>query len=275
MNVKKQNLLGIAMVLPSFVSLFILVIWPVCISIKQSFLNEENQFTWDNYKYVLTDPMMVNNFKYTMIVTLISCVLVLMISYALAAYLRFSNSWFSKVISRLYFIPMFIPGIIAIYGFINMYRDNGWIARFIGSENMPSFVYDIKGLILMNLWFNIPFTTMLLLSALSAIPSSVIESARDVGAKKLTIFFKFILPLSYNTLLVALTFAFMGIVGSFTAPYLIDKNAPQMLGVSMQQHFSVYHELGQSSSIAVILFLMCAAVGFIYIKNMMKNESHS
>ncbi|MGM7636805.1 ABC transporter permease [Bacillaceae bacterium SAS-127] len=273
MNEKKQKFLGVAMVLPSFLSLFILVIWPVCISIKQSFLNENEEFTWDNYKYVLTDPMMVANFKHTMIITLVSCVLVLMISYALAAYLRFSTSWFAKFIGRFYFIPMFIPGIIAIYGFINMYRETGWIARFIGSENMPTFLYDIKGLILMNLWFNIPFTTMLLLSALSAIPNSVIESARDVGAKKLTVFFKFILPLSYNTLLVALTFAFMGIVGSFTAPFLIDKNAPQMLGVSMQQHFSVYHELGQSSSIAVILFLMCAAVGFIYIRNMMKNES--
>lgn len=261
------------MVLPSFLSLSILVIWPVLISIKQSFLNKDGEFTWENYQYVLTDPMMVNNIKHTLLVTIISCLFVLIISYGLAAYLRFSTSRLSKFIGKFYFIPLFIPGIIAIYGFMNMYRETGWIARFIGSEHMPAFLYDMKGLILLNLWFNIPFTTMLLLSALSGIPNSVIESARDVGAKKLTVFFKFILPLSYNTLLVASTFAFMGIVSSFTAPFLIDKNAPQMLGVSLQQHFSVYHELGQSSSIAVILFLMCAVVGFTYIKNNMKNAS--
>ncbi|KGX86605.1 ABC transporter permease [Pontibacillus litoralis] len=272
MSKRKENLLGIAMVMPSFISLLILVIWPVMISIKESFMNGEGQFSFENYIYVFTEPMMLNNIKHTVVVTLISCIIVLFISYFIAIYLRFTSSKIANFIRKTYFIPMFVPGIIAIYGFINTYRDNGWIARLIGQENLPVLMYDIKGVVMMNMWFNIPFTTMLLVSALSAIPDSVIESAKDVGATKLKIFWKFIFPLSYKTMLVATTFLFMGIVGSFTAPFLVDSNAPQMLGVSMQQHFSVYHEFGQASSIAVIMFIMSAGIGYLYIHSMMKEE---
>lgn len=272
MDKRKQSIVGIAMVMPSFLSLLLLVIWPVITSVKASLTLDDGTFSFEHYRYVLTEPMMLDNIKHTLIVTVLSSLLVLIVSYAIAIYLRFTRSVFARWLSKVYFIPLFVPGIIAIYGFINLYRDNGWIARIIGKENLPAIIYDLKGLLMMNMWFNIPFTTMLLVSALSAIPDSVIESAKDVGAKKLRIFYHFILPLSYRTMLVGLTFLFMGIIGSFTAPFLIDKNAPQMLGVSMQQHFSVYNEIGQASSIAVIMFILSAGVGYVYIRSMMKEE---
>lgn len=94
---------------------------------------------------------------------------------------------------------------------------------------------------------------MLLSSALAGIPSSVIESAKDVGAGRFRLFAKFIFPLSYKTFLVALTFVFMGVIGSFTAPFLLGANSPQMLGVSMQQVFSVFQEREQAAAMAFSL----------------------
>lgn len=268
----KSALLGLGLVLPSFLTLLVLVIYPVALAVMESFQNESDVLTLENYIYIFTEPLVLQNIRHTLVVTVISCLLILGISYILAIYLNFSHSIFSKIINKLYFIPLFIPGVIAIYGFINFYRDNGWVARMIGENNMPSIIYDMKGLLMINIWFNIPFTTMLLLSALQAIPNSVIESAKDAGASKLRLFIHFILPLSYKTMLVAVTFLFMGLIGSFTAPFLIDRNAPQMLGVSMQQHFSVYNEIGQSSALAVFMFLLCSIVGYIYIQNNMKKS---
>ncbi|MGG4469415.1 sugar ABC transporter permease [Paenibacillus alvei] len=268
----KLAVLGIGLVMPSFLTLLILVIYPVALAIMESFQNEVDAFSLENYQYIFTEPLILQSIQHTLVITFISCFLTLGLSYILAIYLNFSNSIFSKIINKLYFIPLFIPGVIAIYGFLNFYRDNGWVARIIGEGNMPSIIYDMKGLLMINVWFNIPFTTMLLLSALQAIPRSVIESAKDTGASKLRLFIHFIFPLSYKTMLVALTFLFMGLIGSFTAPFLIDRNAPQMLGVSMQQHFSVYNEIGQSSALAVFMFVLCSIVGYVYIQNNMKKS---
>jgi len=270
-----KSILGLTLVFPSFLTLILLVVVPVSISVMESFKDKNGKFSFENYVYLFTEPLMIKNIEHTLIVTLISSLLVLLFSYAIAIYLRFGTGFAANLIRKLYYIPMFIPGVIAVYGFINMYRDNGWIARLIGKGVLPPVIYDMKGVILMNLWFNIPFSTMLISSALAAIPTSVIESAKDAGAGKWQLFSRFIVPLSMKTMLVACTFLFMGIVGSFTAPFLIDRNAPQMLGVSMQQHFSVYNEMGQSSSMAVFLFLLCSAMGYFYIRSMMKEDQRS
>ncbi|SEN84281.1 ABC-type spermidine/putrescine transport system, permease component I [Amphibacillus marinus] len=268
----KGKVLGIGLVMPSFLTLLVLVAYPVMMSVRTSLQNRAGEWSWDNYRYIFTEPLISQNIRHTMFVTIISCFFVLIIAYGIALYLRFSTRFFSKLINKLYLIPMFIPGVIAVYGFINFYRNNGWVARLIGTDNMLPIIYHVRGLIMINVWFNIPFTTMLLLSALQGIPNSIIEGARDVGATKWQLFIRFILPLSYKTMLVAITFLFMGIIGSFTAPFLIDRNAPQMLGVSMQQHFSVFNEIGQSSSLAVFMFLLSSAVGCFYIWSNMKHS---
>ncbi|GAB2566770.1 ABC transporter permease [Gracilibacillus alcaliphilus] len=268
----KSALLGLGLVMPSFLILLVLVMYPVWSSIKTSFTGADDQFTFEHYQYIFTEPLILNNIRHTLIVTVLSCLLVLIIAYSIAIYLRFSQSTVARWINKTYLIPMFIPGVIAVYGFINFYRDNGWVARIIGEEYMPAIIYNVKGLLMINIWFNIPFTTMLLISALQSIPNSIIEGAKDAGANQWRLFWHFILPLSYRTMLVALTFLFMGIVGSFTAPFLIDRNAPQMLGVSMQQHFSVFNEIEQSSSLAVFMFLLCSIVGCFYIYSNIKES---
>lgn len=272
----KMGILGLLLVIPSFLLLFVTVVIPIIISFKESFTNKSGGYDLSNYTYLFTDKLMRSNIIFTLEVTIISVILVLIISYALAAYMRFNNGTMVKWIRNMYMIPIFIPSVIATYGLIQLLGNHGWVSRMLllvtGGE-MPRIIFDMKGIIIANLWFNIPFTTMLLGSALSAVPNSVIESAKDVGARRLQIFVRFILPLTYKTLLVAITFVFMGVIGSFTAPFLIGPNAPQMLGVSMEQVFGVFQEKQLAAAIAFFTFLLCSVMGYFYIRSMITEES--
>ncbi|WP_179223905.1 ABC transporter permease [Paenibacillus tyrfis] len=270
-----RSALGLAMVLPSFLLLLLMIVVPIFTSVQESLSGRDGRFTLEHYRFLFTDPAMLANIKYTLYLTLVSSVLVLLIAYVLAVFLRFSTGVLAKWIERLYYIPMFIPSVIATYGIMNMYGNHGWLARILllfTNEPMMKVLFDFKGLLLANLWFHIPFATMLLSSALSGIPNAVIESAKDVGAGKIQVFTRIIVPLSFKSLLVAATFVVMGIVGSFTAPFLIGPNAPQVLGVAMQQQFSVYFETGISSACAVFMFVLCSLVGYFYIRSMMNEE---
>lgn len=270
----KKGILGLALVIPSFLILFFVVIVPIVYAIRESLIHENGSgFGLANYIRLFTEPTMRKNIIYTLNVTIVSTLLSLMISYSLAVYLRFGHGWVVKWINRLYFIPMFVPGVIATYGLITMYGNHGWLSRLlllIGIDTFPKIIYDYNGLVLANLWFNIPFATMLLSSALAAVPNSVIESARDAGANIGQLFFRFVLPLSYKTMWVAITFIFMGVIGSFTAPFLIGANSPQVLGVAMQQVFSNYQETHTASAMAVLMFLLCSVMGYFYIRTMGK-----
>lgn len=272
----KMGILGLILVIPSFLLLFVTVVIPIIISFKESFTNKSGGYDLSNYTYLFTDKLMRSNIIFTLEVTIISVILVLIISYALAAYMRFNNGTMVKWIRNMYMIPIFIPSVIATYGLIQLLGNHGWVSRMlllVNGGEMPRIIFDMKGIIIANLWFNIPFTTMLLGSALSAVPNSVIESAKDVGARRLQIFVRFILPLTYKTLLVAVTFVFMGVIGSFTAPFLIGPNAPQMLGVSMEQVFGVFQEKQLAAAIAFFTFLLCSVMGYFYIRSMITEES--
>lgn len=270
----RQSLMGLAMVLPSFAILLIVVIIPIAQSFIMSLSNGSGGYDLSRYIYLFTDKGMRSNIVFTLRVTAITCVSVMLVSYTLAIYMSFNQGPIVNLIRKTYMIPLFIPGVIATYGLINLLGSHGWLARMLMGVGitLPRIIFDEKGIIIANLWFNIPFTTMLISSALSGIPSSVIESAKDVGVGRLTLFTRFIFPLSYKTFLVALTFVFMGVIGSFTAPYLIGANSPQMLGVSMQQVFSVFREREQAAALAFFSFLLCSVLGAFYIRSMAEEE---
>lgn len=271
----RQAVAGLAMVLPSFAILTIVVIIPIIQSLVLSLTNETGGYDLSRYYHLFTDKGMRSNIIFTLRITLITCALVLLISYVLAVYMRFNQGPIVELIRKTYMIPLFIPGVIATYGLINLLGNHGWLARLLAEVGMtlPRIIFNEKGIIIANLWFNIPFTTMLLSSALAGIPSSVIESAKDVGAGKLRLFTRFIFPLTYKTFLVALTFVFMGVVGSFTAPFLLGANSPQMMGVSMQQVFSVFQEREQAAAMAFFTFLLCSLLGIFYVRSMAKEEN--
>ncbi|MBP1964397.1 ABC transporter permease [Paenibacillus aceris] len=274
----KQGILGLSLVIPAFLLLCFVVIVPIILAINESFRDDNGTYTMQYYTKLFTDKVMSANIVFTLKLTIISVLAVVLIGYALAIYMRFSSGRIVNGIKKMYMIPMFVPSVIASYGIINMYGNHGWLSRLLlplGVESIPKIIFDYKGILLANLWFNIPFTTMLLASALSGIPNALIESAKDIGAGRLQIFFKLIVPLTYRTMLVAITFSFMGIIGGFTAPFLIGPNSPQVLGVAMRQVFSVYQETQLASATAVFMFVLCSFMGYFYIRTMIKDDKLS
>jgi putative spermidine/putrescine transport system permease protein len=271
----KQKAFGLALVLPSFLVICLLVMYPIARSVALSFTDPATKaFSFVNYHQIFTEPFMTGNIKYTLVVVAFTVLIVGVLSYLLSLYITFTDSWFSRSIAKLYIIPRFIPTIVAVYAILNVIKDTGALNRIIfavfGVDWKPSLMYTQKGIILSNVWFNIPFSTMLISAGLQGIPRSIIESARDVGAGKFRVFLSMILPLSFNDFLIAMTFVFMGNVAAFTTPYLIGARSPMMLGVALQQEFSTFQNMERSAAISVFLFLLSSLMGGFYIYKSLK-----
>lgn len=264
------------LVLPSFIIMITVIMIPILNSLVLSFHNEKkNTYDLSNYQSIFSDKGQVNNIKYTLYIVVITVILCMIISFAFAIYLRFSTSKIASILEKVYIIPKFVPSIVAVYAIMLIIKDTGVINRFLlifGINYKPGIMFTAKGIILANLWFNIPFSTMLIHSSLTGISDSIIESARDIGANKLTIAAKVILPLSLRTIMVAATFVFMGNIGEFTTPYLMGTNSPRMLGVALQQEFGTFYNLPRAAAMSVMMFVISAVVGSFYIASMMKED---
>lgn len=262
------------LILPSLIVLAGVVFYPIGASLLRSFQLEEGGYGLENYFYFFMDRIQRNNIIYTLEVVFITVVLAIGISYFLAVYLRFSNTWASRMIGRLYLLPRFIPGLVAVNGMIIVIRDSGLfnrVSQLFGLNAQLGLMYNGKGVVLMNLWFNIPFATMLLVASLSKIQDSAIEAARDAGAGKFKILEKMIFPLTYRDIFISATFVFMSNVSSFTTPYLMDGNNPQMMGISLYKQFNNGH-YEKAAALSVIMFLFSLLSAIVYVYTNMKES---
>ena len=264
------------MVMPAFLVVMLTVAYPIVSAVIQSFQDEKTgQFTFDNYLYFFTTPAQLKNLLYTLFVVFVTVAVAIVFAYLLALYLRFVKSPISRFIGTLYLLPRFVPAMCAVYAMITIIRDSGMINRLsmlFGGDVKLGLMYHASGIILMNLWFNIPFAAMMIAAGLGAIPDSIIEGARDVGAGKIKTFTSMILPLSMKDVVVAATFVFMSNVGSFTTPYLMGGNAPKMLGIALFDQFNKYLAYNRSAALSVIMFLICSVSAGVYIYTNLKEN---
>ncbi|MBR3751922.1 MAG: ABC transporter permease subunit [Ruminiclostridium sp.] len=277
----KRNLFIIGALIPPLLVSLGMVIYPIIQTVIQSFQDPETKaWTFANYVYLFTEKVPKAAIWYTFENAVLTVFLSVSISYLLALYMRFSDSKISKLVGNLYLLPRFIPSLVAVYAMCTIVKDSGLIYRLslLLPETSklhgfkPGMLYNMKGIQFMNLWFNIPFATMIIVAALSGIPESIIESARDIGAGKLRVFFQFILPLSYKDVLIAVTFVFMSNISSFTTPYIIGPNHPQFLGVYLRKLFSnMEYEL--AAAVSVVIFLFSSASAFVYLYTNMKEQA--
>jgi ABC-type spermidine/putrescine transport system permease subunit I len=263
------------MVFPAVALMALVVVYPIFDTVVRSFRSPQGGWSLENYRYFFTSPESREGLFFTLAEALITVFFGMAASFLLALYLRFSKSPIAGLIGRLYLLPRFIPGIAAVYAVMNMIRDSGFIHRLLlalGITYKPGMLFDIKGIVVCNLWFTIPFTTMLLSAALSKVEDSYIESARDAGFPRLSIFYRIIMPIAGKDMTMAAVFILMGQIGSFTIPYLTGPNNPKMLGIMLYQQAGVYLDYGRAAALSVLMFLLCLGGVVIYIKALMKDR---
>ncbi len=282
-RVRPQAVWGLLFMLPPLAVLVFLVLLPALEALQFSL----GRLPADNVSYasglnlvstqtptlkvfqnLFASPAFAQNIRLTLFVTFFSVLLLTTLAYLLALYGRFGRGVrLRNVVRTLYLLPMFVPGIIAVYALITFYGDNGLLEAMLNVLHLPysSPIRHEWGIVLGQVWTGIPFAVLLLSSGLDGISEEQIEAARDAGASFWTLLTRIILPLNVVPLLIVLTFTFIGVFGSFTVPYLLGPAAPQMLGVSMQLNFGSFRQPQVAVALAVFSFAVCALVGYLYV----------
>jgi ABC-type spermidine/putrescine transport system permease subunit I len=233
--------------------------------------------TLDVYRDLLASSFIRDDLWLTIWISIGSVILTAAVGYVLALYVRFGSGPLPKIVRSLYLVPMFVPVVIASYAAITFYVDRGVLAAVLHALGLPfaSPAYKPSGVVITQVWYNIPFAVLMLGSGLDGIEQELIESANDVGAGFLTVLWRIVLPMNLVPLLIVLTFTFIGVVGSFTIPFLIGPNAPQMMGVAIQAYFSNYNQPQPAVAMAVLLFAICAVAGGLYVWATSRSGKHA
>lgn len=277
-SARKEGALGLALVLPPLLVLIFLIVLPAITAIIETLsppAGANPGLTFHTYAQVLGARIVRSDIIFSVDIALISVAVVFCLSYPLALYLRFAQGRLPALLAVLFTIPLFVPVVIASFAMITFLVNHGLISTMLyrlGIVRFPSLVYNATGIVLTQVWASIPFAVLILGAGLQSIDDALIDGARDVGAGPLRTFVSIILPLNTIPTMITLTLLFISIFGSFTIPYLVGGNAPQMLGVTMTNYLTQYFRRTEAVTMAVIAFIIAAAVGAIYVTSVSRRE---
>jgi putative spermidine/putrescine transport system permease protein len=270
---------GYLLILPALLLVIAIIIYPASLSVIQTLTTNvdgtRTGFTLSQYQAFFNDYLSVTNLLYTLRVTFTVVVTLFLIAFPICLYLRFSKSRIANVIHFLTLFPLFVPGIMLAYALIRFTITRGFLASILSGVGITQYstpYLTTQGSIIGLVWEGIPFTTLILSAAMVQIDDSLLESARDVGANSWQIFWKIMLPLIKNAVVIIFSLEFLGVLGSYTIPYLLGPAEPEMMGVFMERTYSQVHEPLQAQTQAVITFLIAALAGYVYVRTVASRQ---
>ena len=269
--------------MPMFVALGIVAIYPLFNTIKYSFtdarlgdLYNYNYIGWFNYETLLFyDSWWWVSVYNTFFFSIVSVSLETVIGVIFALILN-NNIPARGIVRAAILIPWAIPTIVNAKMFQWMFNQQFGVFNEILldlhliSEPIAFLAYPDSAMasaIFVDVWKTTPFITLLTLAALQMIPAEIYESTRIDGVSPLRVFWKITLPLIKPTLVIAIIFRSLDALRVFDLLYVLTSNSRENASMSVyaRQWLVDYMEVGQGSAASTLLFAFLTISTIIYL----------
>lgn len=198
-------------------------------------------------------------FYYAIVPTLIGAVISLFLSVTLAR--KFKGRRFALFV---YKIPLAVPYLVGVSIVILLFANGGLFARlfyalgFISSPaEFPRLLQNAEGwgIMLVYLWKQVPFMTMMLYANLIVLGRDEEESALLLGASSFQIFRFVTLPRLMPALVGSTLIVFSFNFGSFEVPYILGAGYPNTLTVEAWRLFDDADYSKRPEAMAIVTFV--------------------
>lgn len=194
------------------------------IAVAQSFglydLAGESVFSTTHWETVTGRRAFQRALSYSAYIAIVSAVASVLLAYPLALWLRrpFTGSLLAGSLLK---APLFVPGLVAAFLYLNIVAYHGLINQALVGLGLIATPLRMQndsgawGVVILQIWKNMPFALLLLTGALQGIRDDVLDAARDMGAGPLDRFRKVVVPLSIPAMQASLVIIFIGAAGDF------------------------------------------------------------
>ncbi len=272
---------------PALTLLTIGLIVPAIRTTVLSFRNG-NSKEWvglENYSWMFTQPEAVIVLRNTLIWVVLTPLLVTAIGLLYAVIV--DNTRFEQLAKSLVFLPMAISFVGAgiIWKFVYAYRPPG--AEQIGLLN--EIVVSLGGspqqwllnapantlfLIVVLVWIQAGFATVVLSAAIKSIPAEIVEAARLDGASPLQMFFRVTLPSIRPAVVVVLVTQCIGTLKLFDIVRTMTGGQfeTSVIANEMYNQAFRYGETGKGAALAVFLFVLVVPIVFYQVRTLRQRQ---
>lgn len=261
--------------IPVIVYSLLLILLPLIYILVISFLKNDTYggivpvFTLQNYIRVF-DSVYIMVFLKSFLIAGISTLICILIAYPFTIFVSRKSEIVKSVLMTLVIIPFLTNSLIRMYGWITLLRKSGVINTLLLNLNVIDspleLMYNYGTIILGMVYTLLPFMILPLYSSISKISPSIIDAARDLGAKSYKIFTKIIFPLTVPGLFNGSLMVFIPSIAYFFISDILGGGKLMILGNLIKNQFLTARNWPFGASISILLLLITFILVFVYKK---------
>jgi multiple sugar transport system permease protein len=274
---RSERRLGLLLCAPAALVMIAVTAYPIGYAIYLSLQRADLRFPdadkfvgLQNYGSVLSSSLWWDDFRTTMLITVISVAVELVLGMALAVVMH------RALVGR----GLVRASILVPYGMITVVAALAWKFAFTpGTGFIDSWFNTDRAwltergtslfvIILTEVWKTVPFMALLLLAGLALVPEHLTEAAKVDGATSFQAFRKVTLPLMKGAILVALLFRTLDAFRIFDTIFIQTQGANNTESVSILGYNQLLNRLnlGIGSAVSVLIFLCVLVIATVFVK---------
>lgn len=282
---KAERRLGYALLLPAFLLLGAVVLYPVYELVRTSFTFNHLAQPWrgtpfigfENYIRAMGDERFYEALWHTLLYIIITVpgAVLMGLGLALLANKPFTIKWPVRLGLLLpWALPLVFSGLIFRWFFEYNQGIANAILRGLGFAPLnwltdPTLAFF--AICLAIIWKSSSFVALVLLAGLQTIPKSFYEAAEVDGASRWQQFWEITLPMLRPAIFVALIFRTITAIQTFDIPYAMTNGGPgtatETLAMYIHKTTVDFLDIGYGSALAVVMFIFSALLTAGYLRH--------
>ncbi|MBO0420323.1 carbohydrate ABC transporter permease [Vagococcus fluvialis] len=266
------------MMAPFLVLFVITMLIPTIMSLAFSFSDVSSSISFvglQNFKDILRDPLFFKSYGNVFIFMIGSIPITIILALVFAVLLNKPTVKGKGFFRTVYYLPA-VTSIVAVSSvFLTFYNPTGLfntVLTTIGLEPIPWLsdpFWARIGIIIISIWLNVGYYTVLFLAGLQNISSEIYESADIDGANSVQQFLKITVPMLKPVILMGMILSTINGLGAFEVPNILFKNGfgPESsavtVGVNLYKTSFEMVDFGKASAISWTMVIVAAIFSVI------------
>ena len=244
---------------------------PLVLLMGESLVGQDGSLTAQNYTDVLADTYYWSAIANTFLISLYVTAFCFVAGYPLAYYLIFHvhASWLRRFIYILLVTPLFTSNIVRAFGWIVILGRRGFVntaLQTIGVTEGPlDLLYSRFSIVIGLGYILLPVMVLTICSVLQNVDRSLIEAARDLGARPSGAFFSVTFPLSVPGVVAGSIIVFALSVSAYVIPSILSGGREVVMSMLIfQQYTATFRpDIGATLSIVLLVVTLLMILGYM------------
>jgi spermidine/putrescine transport system permease protein len=184
------------------------------------------ELTARSYLFFLGSPLYLRILGKSVLLALGVTAACLVLAYPFAIFLTKLPRSAQRTMLVLVILPFWTSYLLRVYAWMTLLGESGLINRGLASlglldEPLRFLLYNNFSVVLVSVYLYLPYAALALYTALERLDLSLIDAAKDLGARPWQVFWHVTLPLTLPGVFASFIFVFIPMVGEYVTPSLV------------------------------------------------------